>query len=766
MSKQLLNWHSTKQTISEVWSQYLERHVLRLLLLHDQQLFRGQFRTFFTGSSLPKIPLLQFYDDYLKLIMFSDELLDDILLRIRRQLSLQTNQVSLQEEAPTRGEIDWQRTITRTINEVPDQPPLRFDTLQRQQHTSVPENLLFVALLLHLRSIVQQTLKKDQHDELLTDQERQQLVGIDERIERELAAPNTHALIGEASRSDIDMLVEQVSTRLRPGVSPYRDLLMWWEHFHSLHIGQTSDRRRLTLTNSRRNEQMEIWLYELWIALEILTWLQEKRLINPDTMEIQNDQLLCTFTWNHRPYRFHYCRQLSPATGTMSGWEQVPAIQPSYVIERQEPTEIKYGDTIIWREPPFVMVGAYATDGNASTSLGDSIQKILGSMQLYNAHSGALFSPLLPEPASDKQFTSEVKRDRKVYTDKAAKDTNIHLYKITPDLPNSQLQERLAAVIQQAVNCLPEREKPACHGVMLDSDSVNANQDALQTYNVLCPKPHIGKGVFDLVNRDKHCLKDPHFCHVIGQAILPPRVTRTLNLNDLKEHISELRIYGEEALQQAYQVNDEEETEQLRNEILSSVGKMIEQYVQTRGNTTSQEKFYRDGLFGEYWSKHPRCLAEETRNILLSGEYVWDEYQATELKDWAAPAIQYCRALERELKRRLYSLDPSAYTIKDHKWTLGTLIYLYKNQANHKDQKNWQTLISFAAKSGITATEVEKLIKRLDDEHIADYRNDLAHGKPISMQKALTIKDAIIGRKGYQGVLCYLAEKLNAKMQE
>ena len=146
MSKQLLNKRPSRQTIGEVWSQYLQRHVMRLLLLHDQQLFRGEFCTFFTGSRLPKIPLLQFYDNYLKLLMFSDELLDDILPRIRRQLSLQTNQISLQEEAPTRGEIDWQRTITRTINEAPDQPPLRFDTRQRQQHTSVPENVLFVAL--------------------------------------------------------------------------------------------------------------------------------------------------------------------------------------------------------------------------------------------------------------------------------------------------------------------------------------------------------------------------------------------------------------------------------------------------------------------------------------------------------------------------------------------------------------------------------------------------------------------------------------------
>ena len=90
---------------------------------------------------------------------------------------------------------------------------------------------------------MQHTLKKDQSDELLANQERQQLVSIDERIERELAAPYIRVLVEEASHSHIDTLVEHVTTRLRPGVSPYRDLLTWWEQFDSLHMGQASDSR-------------------------------------------------------------------------------------------------------------------------------------------------------------------------------------------------------------------------------------------------------------------------------------------------------------------------------------------------------------------------------------------------------------------------------------------------------------------------------------------------------------------------------------------
>src|SRR6266571_7733811 len=94
---------------AQQWSTWLQRRLIRLLLIHDRGLFRGQFRTFFAESTLPKIPLLQQYDRYIKLLTLSDELLDDILPRVRRQLSLQTDHARLREEAPTRGDIDWRR---------------------------------------------------------------------------------------------------------------------------------------------------------------------------------------------------------------------------------------------------------------------------------------------------------------------------------------------------------------------------------------------------------------------------------------------------------------------------------------------------------------------------------------------------------------------------------------------------------------------------------------------------------------------------------
>ena len=49
------------------WSQLLQRRIIRLLLLHNEPLFRNQFGHFFVQSTLPQIPLLQQYDRFIRL---------------------------------------------------------------------------------------------------------------------------------------------------------------------------------------------------------------------------------------------------------------------------------------------------------------------------------------------------------------------------------------------------------------------------------------------------------------------------------------------------------------------------------------------------------------------------------------------------------------------------------------------------------------------------------------------------------------------------
>jgi hypothetical protein len=637
---------ATQPDRTELWTTFLQRRVIRLLLVLDPQLFRSQFHTFYAGSSFARHPLLQFYDQHIKLLTLSQDLLDDILPRIYLQWSQLTEQSIVQEEDPLRGQIDWQRTLERASNETPGQKPLSFAMRQSRQHSVLPENLFVVALLLHYRQLVHELLSIDQQQEILTSQEHLFLMTIEDRLERELAQQHTRPLIEEAQRSTIETLVEQVKIRLAPGSDPYRDLLEWWEHFSELHIGSTTAAPHLSLTSNRlRAGQMDLWLYELWIALELISLLQEQNALVPDTLNIHMDQLSFTFLWNGGRYHFQYRSRGLTGETVHHHWDQIPAVQSSYLVERDNPLIVEHKGKRIWQEPPAVVDVAYAAES------GEAMQRLLGNMTVYATTSGFLITPYLADPQEDTQRSGEARYQPQLY-DNRVQDTRIELYKITPDMSPTQLQERMQAILQEITANLPERPQPICCGVVLDKDSSNASGNMQHDgYDVLCPKPHIGPGVYDLVSRERHCLQDPRLCHVIGQAIMPPQVKRVVNMDDLKKHIEQLRRYGEKTVKQAEEERDDEKAEQFRALILQQTGEMIEQYVRMRGNTNQQEKFLHEGIFGEHWDTHAYCLEQETQNILISGEYVWDEYQNIHLADWAAPAVQYCRALERERKQ-------------------------------------------------------------------------------------------------------------------
>src|SRR5260221_1771796 len=238
------------ETQTHLWSQQMQRRIIRLLLQHDQPLFRNQFGRFFVKSTLPQIPLLKQYDRYVKLQTLSNELLDDILPRIRRQLSLKTSHARLREETPTRGDIDWQRTIERGWNLAPGQPALQFDTRLRQRSLETPENKLAVAILLVYRQELQRAMKDSFEDEELSAQEQQAFVSADERAERELAAPYARALSAQARQVEISVLAHQAETHLRPRPHPYPGLLQRWHRFSQFRLGRATDERCLPLAST------------------------------------------------------------------------------------------------------------------------------------------------------------------------------------------------------------------------------------------------------------------------------------------------------------------------------------------------------------------------------------------------------------------------------------------------------------------------------------------------------------------------------------
>ncbi|GER90545.1 hypothetical protein KDW_47070 [Dictyobacter vulcani] len=499
-------------TEAQQWSQRLQRRVIRLLLQHDAALFRQQFRLFTAQSQLPQIPLLQYYDQAIKLQFLSNELLDDILPRIRRQLSLKTTHKRLLEEAPTRGEIDWPQTIQRSQQHTPGQLPLQLLTRVRQRDMETPENVLAVALTLQLRQELQQAMNTPFEDEELSRLERQFFSSADEHAQRELATTHARQLKAQASSASIPALVQQVTHTLRPGASPYRDLLHWWQRFSQFRVGRIDQDKVLALSSTRQGEKTDAWLYELWVELELIHLLHEESSITPNDVTINSDRLQCTFTWQNRRFRLLYNRQLDTSTGYQADWQHGPASRPDYTIEREKPLEIRHQQQLIWREPAVILDAKYYLNGSDPTLTHNPIKKMLGDMSLMGASTGALFFPTIAEPlAEQEQHTRIIQRSGQQYQQQPSSQS-ISLYRLYPDMPFASLQQRLRAILDMAAQALPERPQPICLGIRL-------NPHMQQT--ILCPKPHIGPNIFDLVQRQSDCLQSPRLCHVIGQNITP-----------------------------------------------------------------------------------------------------------------------------------------------------------------------------------------------------------------------------------------------------
>lgn len=270
----------------------LQRRIARLLLRHDRRTFRGRFRELYARSKLPQPEALRAYDQFARLIGLADELFDDILPRIRRQLSFSATRLELDEEPPLRGQIDWRRTMERNVAERPNQPPMRFATTLRSRSFATPENRMVVAILLRYA----QQLARLRGSALFADAplsaaEQREMTQLEERVRRELATPQLQELARDGDAADVPDLVEQVSRRLRGGVNPYSDLIVWWQRAEQQHLQTRSEQ---SLGPVLQTQEQAGLLYQLWIALELVNMLAERgQLSDP---QIATDNLRFQFS--------------------------------------------------------------------------------------------------------------------------------------------------------------------------------------------------------------------------------------------------------------------------------------------------------------------------------------------------------------------------------------------------------------------------------------------------------------------------------------
>lgn len=124
-----------------------------------------------------------------------------------------------------------------------------------------------------------------------------------------------------------------------------------------------------------------------------------------------------------------------------------------------------------------------------------------------------------------------------------------------------------------------------------------------------------------------------------------------------------------------------------------------------------------------------------------------------------APAIQYCRALELELRRRLYAPCSHKYTLNSAGFTLGTITSAYKNRNRDvKAKANWNVFLECIAQSGSSIDEFQQTVQWMDSAALKEKRNMLAHGEAITKEHATSLRESVIGGRSRPGMLCWLVE--------
>ncbi|GAA5528201.1 hypothetical protein [Herpetosiphon gulosus] len=731
-------------TLDELTAQ-LQRRVARLLLQHDRATFHGRFREFYQASSLPPIALLQAYDLLTKVLVLADELFDDILARIHRQMSFQATREHLNEHSPIRGQIDWGRSLQQAWNQFPDQPPMSLQTTLRSRSFATPQNRLVVAGLQRYRQLIEQLLSETMLSDVpLTEFEQRDLSLLLERIQRELARPHLQELNRESELANLPELIAEVSAAATGSQNAYRDLVVWLQKLEQLHIQASGTTSAFSLGKA---EQAGL-LYQLWLALEILDLLKSKDcLIEPI---VRVDRLQLHFKWHDHEYELIY----DQAPTAQLAWSGAPSERPDYLIKRRNSLKVEYDGRTIWQEPS-VILDAKCYLGDKASRTTNPIKRMLGDLQLIDAHHGALILPTI------EGLQMVVKPDPERYHGVVFSDSQIQLFELAPMQPQSQLEQAITAILEYAIKHLPERPAIDCHGAWPDVDTwrpqqgqhpIPINQDL-----IFCPKPHIDPARVDLVSHVRDCLRNPKRCHIMQPQIqqLPPYVKRVLNVGQLQTAIAQLKQHLN---QQVTVEATDGEADVARQQLLERVGELVDSYrAFIKPDIQSiEEKLH--WVFRQYANRqqHAHGLPQTVWDMLVSGEFAWSEFSKHQVTDWAAVAVQYVRAVEHELKQRLYyGCGGDNYLkangtkpLKEKNFTFGTVNYALEHCTN---EVNWNIFVQRAMAFGHSEATFKTVVSDL--MQLYKLRNEIAHSSSISRQQAEFVRTVTIGKPGEEGAL-------------
>jgi hypothetical protein len=506
-------------------------------------------------------------------------------------------------------------------------------------------------------------------------------------------------------------------------------------------------------------------LYRLWLALELVEFLACQHLLI--SAAVETDRLSFDFRWQGRVFCFDYQRAATNATP----WQGTAGSSPLCSIRRADALQVAHDRQIIWREPGVLIEsGLYTESESDAGTVADLLRQMLGSLQAHDTARGVLVLPVSPPELA--------RLAPDAYPNTIAPEHDLRCYELRPLEQIDVLHERLHALLDQVAAWLPEHPAVTCRGMLQDADTVNPGALPANHCNrcgallALCPKPHVSQARVDMVCPRCDCLRNARLCHIMGTqstaVLLPPFVRRVLTREQLVTNVKQLR----ERVQVQYSVDDESgEAELARTAVVHAIGELTESYLAWKqpDSLMAQIEEKLTWAFGNMWraDQHPRGLPEDVRNMLVSGEYVWNEFQQSEMRDWAACAVQYVRALERELHRRIYARcgKPSVLLYYDepmnpHQFTFGTVSRAYRKRNDAAPDPNWQTMLQHAAQaSQADNAAFETLIA--DIARLRKNRNKIAHSERIDRGIAGTVRSAVLGQPDQAGLLRRFIELLD-----
>ena len=531
---------------------WMQGRMVELLLRYDIPRFTATFGELSSAPSSLEDETLSRLRELAVVIYLREELFEQILPRIKRRLSFAAPRAIMVEQMPTRGRIDWPRTMAASWRDLPEEPPLEMHTRQRRRHFSTPENLLTVVTILEYQAFAQRMLDREGARDPLGAVQHP-LYDIVDACSRELIFPQfaglereARALVEAQDEYVISDLEQLVAENAQPGLnSAYDDLLAWRGKLRELRLLD----RDLTAAPTAMlgaDPKRDNYLYQLWIFYELLSLLDDRGCIEPGGVSLA--PMRVRFRWDECVYELQHDQAVPEPT--VSSWKdrrgdahRVPGVRPDYYLRRVDPPAvmIRDGPHAIWREPGVIWDAKYYRERESTNAPASPIKRMIADLNLLGEPYGILLFAFLKEPESGNANYA-------LGPDPARSETlvpqqSVVIRQLRPALPGSTTGAHsiLELLLKDAHRRLGTPAEIRCHGVFLDGLSVNAHgalasvealrrrdgsaltqadtpaETALDTL-LLCPKPHIGPWRTDIVSLERDCCTNAQVCHIRERA--------------------------------------------------------------------------------------------------------------------------------------------------------------------------------------------------------------------------------------------------------